>query len=352
MEECLGGVTLGALPALLVVLVNVIFLRSCVQHVVTLRLPGCSLPNCARCRQQRQRKEELIERLSRFLRDVNSGGDPLDERRAWRLWELVDSVDKRHLILRDIYCASGYGIPSMEETSEVPHDEPVAISSPVIWVLPELKQAALWHRHDHPDLHSVFVTLEEVTLLSALRTEYHRIMNHDEHWLVNQTPAGKWRVFHLYNQGRKIDTNCQLCPVATKTVETLQGFMKGNLFCYAVFSVLEPGSVIEPHTGPCNYRLRCHLPLYTPAGFFLQVGSTTVEWKAGRVIVFDDSLMHRVWHSVPPGEKEAGRHGDSQLARVVLIVDVWHPGVEELERHALNSMFPPTSEAANYREYT
>ena len=51
----------------------------------------------------------------------------------------------------------------------------------------------------------------------------------------------------------------------------------------------------------------------------------TPTWKEleGKFVVFDDSFDHEVWHE---------REGD----RVVLIVDLWHPDLDEAARRRLS----------------
>lgn len=84
-----------------------------------------------------------------------------------------------------------------------------------------------------------------------------------------------------------------------------------------------PGTHVHAHTGPTNCRLRAHLGLLVPEGLHLRVGETNQSWAEGRVIVFDDSWEHEVWHE-----------GDSP--RLILIVDVWHPELMEEERLSLS----------------
>ena len=303
--------SLGALSVTVVVALNVVFLRN--------RIAACSLPNCARCSNRRQAKADLLQKLNRYSGDWK-----------WRLSELINSMDRSTDLLQDIYRISGYK-DTIEQCTN-------------IWILPGLRQSAFWTKHDHPEIDTVFTALEDVTLQENLLREYRTVSMLDApFWHVNQTLAGQWSVFYLYNQGRKIETNCQHCPIATKTVENLPGFLEGNLFCFAMFSVLQSGSAIEPHTGPCNYRLRCHLPLHSPPGFFLQVGRTSHEWETNRVVVFDDSLVHCVWHSPPPESEQRHCVSLSHSCRVVLIIDIWHPEVDHLERKALNGMFPTPS---------
>jgi aspartyl/asparaginyl beta-hydroxylase (cupin superfamily) len=70
---------------------------------------------------------------------------------------------------------------------------------------------------------------------------------------------------------------------------------------------------IDPHTGPTNLRLRCHLGLSIPDGDCgLTVAGETRRWREGTCLVFDDSLEHTAWNH-------------TEAPRVVLIVDLWHP---------------------------
>ena len=42
--------------------------------------------------------------------------------------------------------------------------------------------------------------------------------------------------------------------------------MSQTPFSFAFFSILKKNSEISPHFGPCNLRIRCHLPLIIPSG--------------------------------------------------------------------------------------
>ena len=48
------------------------------------------------------------------------------------------------------------------------------------------------------------------------------------------------------------------------------------------FSVLSPGTHIEPHCGATNLRLRCHLPLQLPTAgrAEMRVGNEWRQWPA------------------------------------------------------------------------
>ena len=92
-----------------------------------------------------------------------------------------------------------------------------------------------------------------------------------------------------------------------------------------LFSVLTPGSHIQPHTGVTNARLVAHLALIVPSGCAIRVGERTRGWEEGRGFVFDDTHEHEAWNE-----------GDQ--TRVVLILDVWNPYLTDFEREAFSAL--------------
>lgn len=161
-------------------------------------------------------------------------------------------------------------------------------------------------------------------------------------WLQNdvvvQNDASSWNVLHLVNQGVWNEENAALCPETTKVVQSLV-IMDGCIFGNVFLSVLTPGASIEPHCGPTNARHRLHLALQIPSCEnndkepVLTVLEEHITWKEGEVFVFDDSLTHAV---------DYPESSSSLKPRVVLIIDVWHPGLTEAERKAIQELYPMT----------
>ena len=84
-------------------------------------------------------------------------------------------------------------------------------------------------------------------------------------------------------------------------------------------SRMRPMTHITPHRGPTNLRLRCHLAIKVPPGdCAIRVGEETRRWQEGGCLVFDDFLVHKAWNRT---DEES----------VVLIVDLWHPGLSDTE---------------------
>ncbi len=136
--------------------------------------------------------------------------------------------------------------------------------------------------------------------------------------------AGEWEVAFIYERGLRREEVCQACPVTTRGIETLPAMRTAAGLSYV--SRMRPGTHIRPHRGPTNLRLRCHLGITVPQGdCALRVGNTTRPWQEGRCLVFDDYLEHEAWN-------HTGHD------RVVLIVDLWHPGLSPTEVRLLEGL--------------
>ena len=93
---------------------------------------------------------------------------------------------------------------------------------------------------------------------AAIATDYRWAYDQTDRWSVNSSPAGRWRLFWLVNQGRSRLRPGE-CAATRAAVDGLAGTMRHTVFSNVCFSVLEPGTCIEPHLGPTNIRVRCHL---------------------------------------------------------------------------------------------
>jgi len=136
----------------------------------------------------------------------------------------------------------------------------------------------------------------------------------------NLRETGDWQQFELFSRGRK---NVNHCKKAPKTCEIIESFPPALCKRGQVkFSIMQPGTHVWPHTGPTNCRIRSHLGLVVPEGARLRVSNVTQSWTEGKVLIFDDSFEHEVWHQGPS-------------YRLVLIVDLWHPELTVDERQSL-----------------
>ena len=129
--------------------------------------------------------------------------------------------------------------------------------------------------------------------------------------------SGAWDVFMFYERGRKNAQNCSQCPTITRIIDGHNTLRTQAGVLYV--SKLVPGSHIRAHRGPTNIRMRCHLGVRIPDGdCAIRVGDETRRWREGECLVFDDSLEHEAWNH-------------TSEARIVLIIDVWHPELTPAE---------------------
>jgi hypothetical protein len=141
--------------------------------------------------------------------------------------------------------------------------------------------------------------------------------------------TGDWDVAFLYERGRRHDDVCALCPVTTRGVDAYPTMRTAAGLIYV--SRMRGSTHIEAHRGPTNLRVRCHLALKVPDGdCAIRVGEETRAWREGECLVFDDYFEHEAWN-----------HTDEK--RVVLIVDMWHPGLSATEIVLLEGLHNYTS---------
>jgi aspartate beta-hydroxylase len=136
--------------------------------------------------------------------------------------------------------------------------------------------------------------------------------------------TGDWDVVFLYDRGRRHDAACAACPVTARAIEVNRTVRTVAGLVY--ISRMRPGTRISAHRGPTNLRLRCHLAVAVPEGdCAIRVGAQTERWREGECLVFDDSYDHDAWN-----------HTNED--RIVLIVDLWHPGLSDVEVRLLEGL--------------
>ncbi|MCP1728556.1 aspartate beta-hydroxylase [Natronospira proteinivora] len=144
-----------------------------------------------------------------------------------------------------------------------------------------------------------------------------------EHWKdVNQSLA--WGSCHLYKRGELVKEVAERCPETIAALEQTPMIKIPGHAPEIMFSVLKPHTRIPPHHGSVNGRLIVHLPLIVPENCGkLRVRGEARGWEVGRCMIFDDSYEHEAWN-------------ESDETRVVLIFDIWHPDVSEMEKEAFS----------------
>lgn len=141
---------------------------------------------------------------------------------------------------------------------------------------------------------------------------------------LNNDPS--WSALYLWRDSLLVPEIAGRCPRTVEALSKVPLTHIGQRTPSALFSRLEPGAHIPPHTGMLNCRLICHLPLIVPRGCWLRVGNETREWEEGKMLIFDDSIEHEARN--PTGE-----------LRIILLFDVWRPELSETERQAISTIF-------------
>jgi hypothetical protein len=196
------------------------------------------------------------------------------------------------------------------------------------------------------DVASLALALEENFL--ALRAEVEALLETPEAHVIRDglglVRAGEWTQLPLIRDGRR-PANDRLWTAALPSLASLLARF-APLFAQmpggaVEVSRLAPGTHVRAHCGPYSHRWRLHLPLRVPpAGAAIRVAADVVQWREGKVFLFDDSFEHEVLYanqsdaawSLPdvdgdpiPFALPLAPPGDSALPRTVLLIDVWHP---------------------------
>jgi aspartate beta-hydroxylase len=134
-----------------------------------------------------------------------------------------------------------------------------------------------------------------------------------------------WSSCYLWKNGTPVPEMIDRCPktmaaLADAPLTSIKGRAPSILF-----SRLEPGAKILPHTGLINSRLICHLPLIVPDGCSLRVGDDTRQVVKGKAWLFDDSINHEAWNS-------------SDQTRVILLFEIWRPEMTQDECNLVAAM--------------
>lgn len=76
-----------------------------------------------------------------------------------------------------------------------------------------------------------------------------------------------------------------------------------------------------------NVILNSFSGLKIPEGCSLTVAKVSKPWKEGDCLLFDDSFLH------------SASNENTDEARVVLMLDLWHPYLSQAEKNALRYIF-------------
>ncbi|RBP53287.1 aspartyl/asparaginyl beta-hydroxylase domain-containing protein [Arenicella xantha] len=149
--------------------------------------------------------------------------------------------------------------------------------------------------------------------------------------------SANWLAMDLYKNGELNTQIAGLFPTTLKALQSAPHYTLDSQPFEIFFSLLKPGQQIAPHYGQSNHALTAHLALDIPPNCHLTVDTINREWKAGELILFDDSFLHSA-------------HNNSDQTRVVLIFSIWHPDLSENEKTAIQQCFQARQDWLNQRQ--
>jgi hypothetical protein len=186
-----------------------------------------------------------------------------------------------------------------------------------------LRSKPWWHSSDLPisqQLEASFPRIQEEFLNIVLSG---RLKFHPQSLggMRKQLANGRWQIFELFSCGAINERNAIDVPFTSSLIRSMvqTGAPPGGL---AYFSILHPHVHVAAHCGPTNTRIRTHLGLCVPHGAGMRVGTEMRFWQEGKCLVFDDSWEHEV-------------NNPSDSIRAVLLIDSWHPDLNQRQRLAL-----------------
>jgi beta-hydroxylase len=144
------------------------------------------------------------------------------------------------------------------------------------------------------DPHAFLFTAHLEQHWQAIHREFVGVRGEMTDWFERELYGEGWKVYGLFDfpDGRPIPANIARCPVTAALVAE-----HIPTHGAAGFSLLEPHTRIRPHVGYQGQFLRCHLGLEVPAGdCAIRLEDETRRWQQGRVLVFDDRVMHDAWN--------------------------------------------------------
>jgi aspartate beta-hydroxylase len=139
---------------------------------------------------------------------------------------------------------------------------------------------------------------------------------------VSGPASAAWDALFFFRHGKRHDTTHASSPATGALLDSLDLCRIDGQAPEICFSLMRPGTRIEPHHGVTNARVVMHLPLRVPEGCHLELtGVGRHFWREGQVMVFDDTFEHS---ALNPSSSNRG----------ILLMDAWHPELTDVERSA------------------
>jgi len=289
----------------------------------------------------------LVMRLAATLADI----PPQMQQDLVRIQGRLEQISKmfQSQLLDRLY-AGGYrrdtasarfnrGLDMLMGAAEREDDTSPFPQKPHAFYLPDMPYRPFYPNEELPWVKEVEAATDaieaELSAFLATRAQAFAPYIHGGLELPGQTPDtlrdhDNWTAAFLIRDGVEDSEWSAACPTVSALMDTLPLTAIKGFSPSVLFSKLQPGARIDPHTGLLNCRLICHLPLVVPAGCGLRVGDDRRDVVRGEVWAFDDSINHEAWNN-------------SADDRIVLIFDVWHPDLTEQERRDITSLLEAVS---------
>lgn len=207
------------------------------------------------------------------------------------------------------------------------------LQQPSMFYFPGLPQRAFYERAEFDWVAPMEAMTDAIVdELAAMRTQYEVFAPYVQTSADRPAPNNplrddpSWGALYFWQSGAPVEQNAQRCPAVMAALDRAPLPVIEGRSPMALWSLLKPGTHIQPHHGLLNTRLICHLPLLAPDDCALRVGADTRAWRKGEMLIFDDSFEHEAWNR-------------SRETRVVLLFEVWRPEIGTEEREALTRLF-------------
>lgn len=176
------------------------------------------------------------------------------------------------------------------------------------------------------------IRAEALQLDSAATLDYSAAVRSQRSWRKPWTywqpkpGPGTWMVYLFNHMGVDVEGVRNACPQTAAVLRALPRHCAVYPWGDMLFSAMSAHSRLQPHCSIDNLRVRIHLGITVPKHTGIRVGSETRTWVEGRCLAFEDSFEHEVWNQ-------------SDARRIVLIADLWHPDLTDVEIEALTAGF-------------
>lgn len=131
------------------------------------------------------------------------------------------------------------------------------------------------------------------------------------HMNLGRENKKQWTTIPLRVFGKDFKMYMNMCPFTCKILQDHPEIKS------CIFSIMEPGKIIQPHVGPYDGLLRYQLALDIPVPIdnqecYLYVGDEKYSWTEGEGILFDEANVH-------------GAVNTTDKQRIVLLIDIERP---------------------------